>query len=57
VEYAGVQLFNAMQVVINKCFLLNPEKKIWRRSALSFLRKTQKIVPLIPKNSDELHQS
>jgi len=30
-----------MQVVMNKCFLLNP-KKIWRRSVLSFSRKTQK---------------
>jgi len=24
-----------MQVVMNKCFLLNPEKKNWRRSNLS----------------------
>jgi len=31
-----------MQVVLNKCFLLNPEKKIWYRSVLSFSRKTQK---------------
>jgi len=30
-----------MQVVMNKCFLLNPEKN-WRRSVLSFLGKTQK---------------
>jgi len=29
-----------MQVVMNKCFLLNPEKKIWRKSVLSFSRKT-----------------
>jgi len=28
-----------MQVVINKCFLLNPEKKIWRRSVLAFSKK------------------
>jgi len=31
-----------------KCFLLNPEK-IWRKSVLSFLRKTQKSHTLIPK--------
>jgi len=29
-----------MQVVINKCFLLNPEKNIWRKFVLSFSRKT-----------------
>jgi len=29
----------SMQVVMNKCFLLNPEKKIWRRSVLSFSTK------------------
>jgi len=29
-----------MQVVINKCFVLNPEKN-WRRFVLSFSRKTQ----------------
>jgi len=39
-----------MQVVMNKCFLLNPEKKIWRRSVLSFLRKTQKNALLNSKN-------
>jgi len=31
----------SMQVVMNKCFILIP-KKIWRRSVLSLLRKTQK---------------
>jgi len=35
-----------MQVVMNKCFLLNPEK-IWHRFVLSFSRKN---APLIPKN-------
>jgi len=31
------------QVIMNKCFLLNPEKKIWRRFVLSFSKKkTQK---------------
>jgi len=45
-----------MQIVINKCFLLNLDKKIWRKSVLSFSRKTQKTqknaknAPLIPKN-------
>jgi len=38
-----------MQVVMNKCFL-NPEKKNWRISVLSFSRKTQKPRPLILKN-------
>jgi len=37
----------SMQVVMNKCFLLNPEKKCWRRFVLSFSRKTH---ILIPKN-------
>jgi len=32
-----------MQVVMNKYFLLNPEKH-WRRSALSFFRKKQKLL-------------
>jgi len=32
----------SMQVVKNKCFFLNHEKK-WRRSALSFSRKPQKL--------------
>jgi len=40
----------SLQVVMNKCFLLNTEKKIWRRSVLSFSRKTQKMHTLIPKN-------
>jgi len=31
----------SMQVVINKCFLLNPEKRHWRKSIMSFSRKTQ----------------
>jgi len=39
----------SMQVVTNKCFLLSPEKN-WRRSVLSFSRKTQKKAHLIPKN-------
>jgi len=43
-----VQYFS-MQVVMNKYFLLNPEK-IWRRSVLSFSRKTQK--PLTPTHSN-----
>jgi len=38
-----------MQVIVNKCFLLNPEK-IWRRFVLSFSRKTKKTHTLIPKN-------
>jgi len=29
------------QVVINRCFLLNSWKKTWRKSVLSFSRKTQ----------------
>jgi len=33
----------SMQIVINKCFLINPEKKIWCRFVLSFLRKMQKL--------------
>jgi len=37
-----------MQVVINKCILLN-SKKIWRKSVLSF-KKNAKNAPLIPKN-------
>jgi len=44
-----VQCFST-QVVINKCFLLNPEKKFWRRSVLLFSRKTLKTHTLIPKN-------
>jgi len=34
---------------MNKCFLLNPEKKLGK-SVSSFSRKTQKNAPLIPKN-------
>jgi len=34
-----VQCFS-MQVVMNKCFLLNPEK-IWRRSVCRFREKTK----------------
>jgi len=34
---ARVHCFS-MQVVMNKC-LLNPEKKIWRKSVLSFSKK------------------
>jgi len=39
----------SIQVEMNKCFLLNPENKIWRKSVLSFSRKMQK-----PLNSDTL---
>jgi len=39
-----------MQVVINKCFLLNSKEKNWRRFVLSFSKKTQKTHLLIPKN-------
>jgi len=38
-----------MQVVINKCFLLNPEKKM-AQFRLVVSRKTQKMHTLIPKN-------
>jgi len=38
-----------MQVVMNKCFILNPEKNL-ARSVLSVSRKTQKTHTLIPKN-------
>jgi len=38
-----------MQVVMNKCFLLNLEKN-WRKSVLSFSEKTQK-----PPNSGAFH--
>jgi len=38
-----------MQVVMNKCFLLNYEKN-WRRFVLSFLRKHKKRTLLILKN-------
>jgi len=38
-----------MQVVMNKCFFLNPEK-IWRKSVLTLRKKTQKPHTLIPKN-------
>jgi len=40
-----------MQVVKNKCFLLSPEKKIWRRSVMSFSEKNAKNAHLIPKNN------
>jgi len=40
-----------MQVVRNKYFLLNNEKKISRRSVLSFSRKAQKTHSLVPKNN------
>jgi len=39
----------SIQVVMNKCFLLNPEKN-WHRSVLSISRKVQKSHTLIPKN-------
>jgi len=40
-----------MQVVINKCFLLNPaKKKLAQIRFLSFSRKTQKHKNLISKN-------
>jgi len=45
-------LFNARIIIKLKCFLLNPEKKIWRRSVLSFSRKKQKMHTVIPKNDD-----
>jgi len=32
----------SMQFVMNKCFLLKPEKKIWRRSVLTFSEKKRK---------------
>jgi len=38
-----------MQVVINKCFLLNPEKKIGANPSCHFQEKC-KNAPLIPKN-------
>jgi len=38
-----------MQVEMNKCFLLNSEKN-WRKSVLSFSKKTKKNAHLIPKN-------
>jgi len=38
-----------MHALICKYFLLNPEK-IWRRSVLSLLRKSQKTHTFIPKN-------
>jgi len=38
-----------MQLVVNKCFLLNP-KKMWCKSVLSFSIKTQKTHILIKKN-------
>jgi len=39
-----VQCFS-MQVVMNKCFLLNLKKKNWQRSVLSFSRKTHALNP------------
>jgi len=39
-----------MQVVLNKCFLLNPKKNFWRRFVLSFSKKNAKNHTLIPKN-------
>jgi len=44
-----VQCFNAD--CNEQCFSLNPEKINWRRSVLSFLRKTQKPLSLIPTHS------
>jgi len=38
-EFKGRVHCFSMQVVMNKCFILNPEK-IWRRFVLSFSRKT-----------------
>jgi len=43
-----VQCFS-MQVVINKCFLLKPWKKFWRKYVLSFSRKRQKNTLLFQK--------
>jgi len=34
-----------MQIEMNKCFLLNLEKKFWRGSVLLFLRKTHTPIP------------
>jgi len=38
-----------MQVVINKCFLLNPEKKL-AQIRLDVFEKNAKNAPSIPKN-------
>jgi len=38
-----------MQVVIDKCFLLNPEKKLAQIRIVVF-KKNAKTAPLIPKN-------
>jgi len=35
---------------MNKCFLRNPEKKVWLIFVLSFSKKTQKTLTLITKN-------
>jgi len=40
IPFKGVVHCFPMQVVVSKCFLLNPEKKNWRRFVLSFSRST-----------------
>jgi len=35
----------SMQIVMNKCFLLNSEKKLGADSSLSFSKKTHTIIP------------
>jgi len=39
-----------MQVVMNKCFLLDPEKKLTQIRFVVFEKKRQKSHTLIPKN-------
>jgi len=39
-----------MQVIMKKCFLLNPEKKVTQIRHVVFEKKMQKIRTLIPKN-------
>jgi len=46
----------SMQVVVSKCFLLNPEK-ICRRFVLSFLRKTHTLTPKMTSPSRRLGYS
>jgi len=47
-EFKGRVHWFSMQVVMNKCFLLQPWKN-WRRSVLSFSRNTQKTHTSISK--------
>jgi len=39
-----------MQMVMNKCFILNPEKKIGADPSCRFREKRKKTYTLIPKN-------